>query len=341
MLRESEICILIPTYNRVEDLSKLVKSIINQKSHPGKIIVLDQSKNKDTQKIIRVLKKKNKFLEYRHYNLPSKNNALNDSIKSVKKNFKAIFFIDDDVEVLPGFIDYVLSEFNEHNEVMGVGSVDINDHNKFNPEEFKTVKFKILNLLLGFMLLPHKDNHKFKILGPYGNTASPRIEKDIRNCEWIPGFVMCYRTEVFDNYKIPERIGYDVSEDIDLGYHTYTKYGKGSLVIPEKIKVYHNYSQIERYPDKKRIFVNHEDHFNFYYRYFNNPKGTIKFIWEIFWINILNILRVIIKPKKENFLKVNYLWQALSYCIKNRKMIKSGKSRMFLNPDLSMKEEYK
>ena len=32
---------------------------------------------------------------------------------------------------------------------------------------------------------------------------------------------MCYRNEVFENYRIPDRIGYDVSEDIDLSYYVY------------------------------------------------------------------------------------------------------------------------
>ena len=27
------------------------------------------------------------------------------------------------------------------------------------------------------MLLPHQENHKFKMLGPYGNTGTPKIEK--------------------------------------------------------------------------------------------------------------------------------------------------------------------
>ena len=340
MLKEKDVCILIPTYNRSEDLEKLLKSIILQKEHPAKLIILDQSKNEKTKNMAQIYLKKNKFIEYKHYKIPSKNNALNDALIKIKNKFKIIILIDDDAELIQGFIKEVLKEFNSNPKIMGVGAVDINDHNKFNSQEFKTIKFRVLNLFLGFMLLPHKDNHKFKILGPYGNTASSRIEKDIRDCEWIPGFVMCYRTEVFDNYKIPERIGYDVSEDIDLGYHTYTKYGKGSLVIPEKIKVYHNYSQIERYPDKKRIFVNHEDHFNFYYRYFYNLGGTLKLIWELFWINFLNILRVIIKPKKENFLKTKYLWQALYYCMKYRKRIKNGESRMFLNEDLSMKNKF-
>ena len=131
--------------------------------------------------------------------------------------------------------------------------------------------------------------------------------------------------------------GYDVFGN----NFVYKKYGSGSLVIPFKVKVNHNYSQVERYADKKRIFVNHEDHFNFYYRHFPRFIEKLKFVWELFWINILNIARVVIKPNKINLLKLIYLWEALAYCIKYRKKIQKGESRMFLNSDLSLKEEYK
>src|SRR3989344_863884 len=340
MLKEKDVCILIPTYNRPEDLGRLLKSIVMQKERPAELIILDQSKNDKTKNIAQIYFKKNKFIKYKHYKILGKNNALNDALIKIKNKFKIIILIDDDAELIQGFIKEVLKEFNSNSKIMGVGAVDINEHNKFNLKEYNSLKFKLLGFILGFFLLLHKDNHKFKILGPYGNTSTPRIERDIRDCQWISGFIMCYRNEVFDNYRIPERIGYDVSEDIDLGYHVYTKYGNGSLAIPKRIRVYHHYSDIERYPDKKRIFVNHEDHFNFYYRYFYNISGTLKLIWELFWINILNVIRAIIKPKKTNFLKIKYLWQALYYCIKYRKRIKNGESRMFLNEDLSMKDKF-
>lgn len=340
MLNEKDICILIPTYNRPEDIKKTVNSLVKD-GRPAKLIVLDQSIDKKTKKIIFNISKNHKFVEYRHYDIKGKNIVLNYALDELKKKHKLFFLIDDDVEITGGFFRRVLNEFNNNENIKGVGAIDLKDFDRQKKINYKSLKFKLVKLIFDFMLLPHQENHRFKMLGPYGNTFTPKIEKDIRDCQWIPGFVMCYRNEIFRNYRIPDRIGYDVSEDIDLSYHVYKKYGKGSLLIPLNVKVFHNYSQTERYADKKRIFVNHEDHFNFYYRYFYNFFGTTKFLWELFWINLFNIGRVIVKPNKISLLKLKYLWEALNYCIKYRKEIRSGKSRMFLNPDLSFKEEYK
>ncbi len=99
-------------------------------------------------------------------------------------------------------------------------------------------------------------------------------------------------------------------------------------------------SLAERFPDKKRIFVNHEDHIAFYYRHFNTFTGTLRLFWEIWWIFILNLGRFYIFPRKENYQKISYFIQAIRYCLKYSSQIKKGKSRMFLNLDLSMKKEY-
>lgn len=339
MLNEKDICVLIPTYNRPEDIEKTVVSLVKD-GKPAKIIILDQSVNEETKKRISKISKNHKFVEYKHYNIRGKNIVLNYVLDELKRKHKLFFLIDDDVEVVKGFFKGALNEFNNNKKIKGVGAVDLRDFERSKEVNYKSLKFKLKRFLLGFMLLPHQENHKFRILGPYGNTGTPKIEKDIRDCQWIQGFVMCYKNEVFENYRIPDRIGYDISEDIDLSYYVYTKYGKGSLVIPSNIRVFHNYSQVERYADKKRIFVNHEDHFNFYYRYFYNFSGTIKFLWELFWIIFLNLGRVAVKPNRNSLLRLKYLWEALSYCIKYRKRIKLGESRMFLNSDLSFKKEY-
>ena len=54
MLKEKDACILIPTYNRPEDLERLLKSIILQKEHPAKLIIIDQSKNEKTKNIVQI-----------------------------------------------------------------------------------------------------------------------------------------------------------------------------------------------------------------------------------------------------------------------------------------------
>ena len=332
-LTKKDICIITPTYNRPEDIELTIKSLIKYKNIPGKHIILDQSKNKKTKKVFEKYKRC-PALQYNHYNKAGMSLVLNDGIKeALKENYKIICIQADDVEVRKDVLSIALKEFNSDEKIKGIGSIQLEQL------EDNSIRRKLKSKIFKFFLLPSISN-TFEITGPYGNNSITTTEEDSRDCQWLPGFLTFYKSEVFKDYRIPERTGYDVLEDIDLGYYSYTKYGKGSLIIPKDMRVYHHMSKVERYPNKKRIFVNHEDHMTFYYRYFYNIKGTIKLFWEIFWINILNIGRTLLKPNKENFLKLIYLWQALSYCIKYRKKIKAGKSRMFLNQNLSFNENW-
>ena len=128
---------------------------------------------------------------------------------------------------------------------------------------------------------------------------------------------------------LPPIKGYDLLEDIDESHRIYKKYGAGSLVMSPKCGVNHRYSLEQRYPHKKRIFSNHEDHFSFYYRHFNNVLGTIKMVWSLFGIILGGFAEFVFSPSRMNLLRVQYNLQAIIYCIRNRQNIKKGRYRMF------------
>ena len=336
MYTKKDICIITTTYNRPKDIDLEIKSLINYKNFAGKHIILDQSKNNETKKVFEKYTNKYSALRYKHFNVASKIISLNNGIDTaLKEKYKIICILDDDVEVKKDILSIALREFNSNEEIKGVGAIQIEPLLPYN-----LLKFKIKNSLLKFFLLPNFGKDTYRILGPYGHNSVLHTNKDLRNCQWMPGFLNFYKAEVFEKYRLPGRIGYEVLSDIDIGYSAFKRNGLGSLVIPKDMRVYHHMSSVERYPNKKRIFVNHEDHITFYYRYFHNLPGFLKLFWELFWINILNLGRAVAIPRKENFLRLSYLWQALFYCFKYRKQIKAGKSRMFLNSDLSMKESF-
>ena len=126
MLNEKDICVLIPTYNRPDDIEKTANSLVKD-GKPAKLIILDQSVNEKTKKLISKISKNNKFVEYRHYNIRGKNIVLNYVIDELKKKYKLFFLIDDDVDVVKGFFKSVLNEFNNNEKTKGVGAVDLKD----------------------------------------------------------------------------------------------------------------------------------------------------------------------------------------------------------------------
>jgi len=331
-LTEKDVCMIIATYNRAEDLNRTLSTLIKNKNIPGKIIIVDQSKDDKTKKVVGEYKKKLP-VEYIYCKIPSADISMNMGIKKARNKFELILTTADDVDFLVGYIKSALKEFNKHQEVMAIGGT-----NTLEEYNFTKLSSKLNNLLFKIFFLPFKENHKFRIIGPYGNTSSPKVEKEIKDAEWIPGFNMTTRSEVYKDYLWPEIRGYNVIDDIDSSYSIYRKYGKGSLVITPKCKVFHRFSQAARYAEKKRIFVNHEDHFSYYYRHFKNFGGTIKLIISLVGIILGNAIRLLIKPNKNNFLNLKFNIGAIAYCIKHKEDIKNKRYRTFLNKDLSMKD---
>ena len=334
MLTKKDMAIVIATYNRHEEVERTLKIMKKNRNVPKIIFIIDQSKDGKTKGIVKSYSS-SLPVHYVLLKTPSSSIAKNIGInKSKKAGAKLILIVDDDVDLNLGYLNTMLYEFNSNPELMGATASDV-------PENYKLHSLKniLANIYFKFFFLPHKEDHKFRMLSPYGNTSSPIVNKTISDAAWLLGFNMCYRAEVFRDYKMPESRGYNVLEDIDSSYYTFKKYGSGSLAVLPSGLVWHRFSPTARYEEKKRIFVNHEDHFYFYYTYFKSSLDTFKFYWSILGILIGNSFRLISKPKKENYLHLKYIIQAIAYCYKHRNEIKNGKLRKFLNDDLSMKEK--
>lgn len=330
MLTSKDVCIVIATYNRAADIKKTLSSLIKYRNIPGKIVVVDQSKDLYTKEVVEAYKLRLP-LEYIYNKQPSSSIAKNRGIRIGKKTHKLLLILDDDVDLLPNFIKSALKEFNSDKKIKALGGVDLTQKIHRSSKGLSSLYFKLFSL-------PHQEKNKYRVIGPYGNTASPKVTKVIRDAQWLPGFNMFFRSEVFNEYAMPESKGYNVLEDIDSSYYLFKKYGKGSLVITPQCRAIHNFSQTARYAEKKRIYVNHEDHFYFYYAYFDKWNAVHKLIWPIAGIILGNLLRLLCKPTKNNFLSTKYNLSGIIYCFNHRKYIKKGILRQFLNDDLTFKE---
>ncbi|MFH1500850.1 MAG: glycosyltransferase [archaeon] len=329
---EKDICIVIPSYRRSEEVDKTLASLIKYKNIPGKIYVVDQSEDNSTKKVVQKYKKKLP-VEFVFSKQPSSSIAKNKGVNLAKKKYPLILILDDDVDLLKDYFKNALKEFNSHPDLMGLGGLNE-----------ATLKQKPMSFFLyiysKIFFLPLEEKNKFRIRSSYGNTGSMRLSKPVRDVEWLPGFNMLFRREVFENYAMPESKGYNVLEDLDSSYYTFRKFGKGSLVITPACRANHRFSQTARYPTKKRVFVNHEDHLYFQYTYFPGLTNKIIFQWSKIGIVLGLLVRAIFIPTKNNCLALKYNLQALKQARKNKEKIRKGILRTFLNPDLSMTKEY-
>jgi len=322
MFREKDISVIIPTYNRVEDLKETFDSLKPHISKLNEILIIDQSKDDKTKKLIKNLR--NKKIRYFHLGIPSITIARNFGIKNVSKDSKLICFLDDDVTPGNNYFSEIIDVFNKNQKIKAAGGYQIiNLNNTFQ---------KLENIAKKIFFLGHFEKDKARIISAYGNTYPFSLKRNLFS-QWLPGVNMCYRKEIFDDgMKFDENLlGYTIAEDIDFSYRVYKKYGQQSIIITPFAKIAHRASPVERYPTKRMSYVNQIDHFYFYFKNLNrNLKEKLIFAWSLFGITILRLGNLILKPNKINFLKFIYYIESLSYCILNIKKIKNGKLRDFI-----------
>ena len=321
MFEHKDISVIIPTYNRAEDLKETLNSFKQHISKLNEILIIDQSKENKTKNFIRSLR--NKKIKYFHLDIPSIAISRNFGIKESSKKSKLICFLDDDVTISKDYFNEILDIFNKNKEVVAVGGYQINNL-------YSTFQ-KLENVAKKIFFLRHFEKDKARIISAYGNTYPLSLKRNISS-QWLPGFNMCYRKEIFKNgMKFDKNLlGYTIAEDIDFSYRVYKKYGPKSMIITPFAKIVHRASQVERYPTKRMSYVNQIDHFYFYFKNLNrNLKEKLIFAWSLFGITLLRLGNLILKPNKINFLKFIYYIESLSYCILNIKKIKNGKLRDF------------
>lgn len=314
------ISIIIPTYNRAEDLKITLLKIKPFLNKLREVIIIDQSKNEETKKLINSLN--NKKIRYIYSKIPSITIARNLGVKNTHKQTKIISFIDDDVTLDKDYFKNILAVFNNNDSAKAVAGFFVNENLS------KRGNFEIILRKLFF--LDNPDKNRARIVSAYGNTYPGELDRVI-NSQWIPGVNMCYKKEVFREQKFDENLlGYTIGEDIDFSHRLYKKYPNSVFITPYA-RLVHRASSVERTPTEKMAYINQVDHFYFF---FKNKSGSflerVKFSWSLVGITLLRTINLIIKPTKVNYLKEKYFIKSLIYCLNNLKKIKSGKVREFI-----------
>jgi GT2 family glycosyltransferase len=320
MYLERDISVVIPTYNRPDDLKQTLDVLLKRSKILNEIVIVDQSIDDRTKKLIDSFK--NKKLKYVFSKIPSITIARNVGVKNSSKRSKLIFFIDDDVSVSDNFFKEVLKVFNEHKEAKGVAA-------QYVVNNIKTTNF-IEDFAKKIFFLSFPEKNRARMVSAYGNTY-PAVLTKVINVEWFPGVNMAYKREIFSEQHFDENLlGYTLAEDIDFSYRLFKRYPSGVFMTPFA-KLLHRESTVERYPTEKMSFINQIDHFYFYFKNLNHGFfDKIKFLWALFGIFILRTAKLVFQPDKISYLKLKYFVASLFYCFTHISDIKRGHLRLFM-----------
>jgi len=311
MYKTKDISVIIPTYNRAQDLKKTLSSIDTKEV--DEILIIDQSPNKDTKKLIEKIK--DKKIKYIFSDIPSLTMARNIGISKVNKKSKIVCFFDDDITLGKNYFQEIIKVFNAYQEVKGVSAWYLPEIKINKIEQFVKKIFFIENLT----------KNSAKVLSVYGNTYPRILTKEIKS-QWLSGFNMCFRKEAFDEFHFDNNFsGYSLAEDFDFSYRIYKKYPCSLLLTPHA-KITHRASIVERNPTEKSSYMNQINHFYLNYKNFDsNLLEKFKFAWCLFGISLLRTLKFLLGFKNKDWLKLKYFFKSLGYCIKILDKIKKGK----------------
>lgn len=314
---EKDIAVIIPTYNRAEDLKITLKSIFAASSSLQEVIIVDQTKDTSTKKMLASLTHKN--IRYVHLPTPSLTKARNAGIKALHNRSKIVLFFDDDVTLGKNYFKEILAIFNAYPDAVGVGAL---------ASDYTHKKESVLDRMLRrFFLLGHREfGQKSRVLSSYGNTV-PLVVTQTIEAQWLSGTNMAYKREVFAHERFDEQLtGYALAEDLDFSYRVYMRNNGGLYLTPATIL--HRFSAAERLPTRKAAYMNQIHHFYLNFKNFDrNFKEKVSFVWSLAGIAFLRSALALATRKKRDFVSLKLFFESAWFCLTHLSLLRSGTLR--------------
>ncbi len=120
-----DISVVVPTRNRAKDLEKFFCSLTKQSMEQEKyeLIVIDNGSTDETKKVCEKWERIIKNFRYVYDDNPGLHIGRN--IGYQKSSSDLIVFADDDIEVIPTWLEAIYNGFNKHEDVVLIGGSDI------------------------------------------------------------------------------------------------------------------------------------------------------------------------------------------------------------------------
>jgi len=116
---QPKVNVVIPTYNRSNTIGRAIQSVLNQTYQNFEIIIIDDSQNDKTERIINSFNN-NRIKYIRNEEKTNPPSAKNQGVRTSRPDSKYIAFLDDDDEYLPLFLEKTIQKLEEKDEIIGV-----------------------------------------------------------------------------------------------------------------------------------------------------------------------------------------------------------------------------
>jgi len=285
--------VIIPTYNRPQDLKNCLESIVEQFLLPDEVIVIDDG-DLDDMPCRKELEQKGIQCVFKKKSQKGLTRSRNLGVKIARGDI--IIFFDDDVVLTPDYIREIVKVYDSgvDNNLGGVGGVDLNLKA---PGFLQYIEF-FYNFV--FLISPmHPGGVTLSGFSEQVLTARVNPFRKIGKADTLGGSVFSFDRKVFKQFLFSEDYthNYCQGEDKDFSLRVSQKY---NLYIQPAAKLYHYPSPIER-PEKYRqgrdIVLSAYRLFSRYIR--RNKYETVLFYYSFFGYFLKFLIRFFISRKKD------------------------------------------
>ncbi len=259
-----KLSIIIPTYNRPDDLRKCIASILRQTVLPDEIIVVDDGDLKTLPLVDECERAGIQYIYKKKEGKRGLTRSRNLGVKLAKGDI--IFFLDDDVVLFDDYVEEIVNTYMAYDspDLAGVGGMIENTRRNW---------WHLYDVL--FMISGWRDGHILRsgFATDYGEGI---FLKNVAKVDFLMGGVCSYKRWVFDEFQFSESYqGYGQGEDKDFSYRVSRKY---TLLVNPKARLYHYEAPQMRFDQEQKG----KEYFCERYYFFKNHVLHHKWDWVFF-----------------------------------------------------------
>lgn len=241
--------VIIPTYNRSEELKKFIESLLQQTMLPDELIIVDDG-NLTEIPLKEECLNAGILTVYVKKDTPGLTASRNAGIKFAKGDI--VFFFDDDIVLSPQYIEKILKVYTDDKNGV-IGGITGRDMN-ITPMKFKNYLRRVLDIAFLISGLSEGKVLPSGFCTDYGVTGKETLEK--REVDFLPGCSLSFRKEVFNHFLFDTKwfLDYGMGEDKDFSYRVSRKY---KLVYEPSAELRHNHCPLMRpnYEKTGRMYI--------------------------------------------------------------------------------------
>jgi glycosyltransferase involved in cell wall biosynthesis len=269
-----KLALIIPTRNRPEILKKLLDSIQNQLHRPDQVIIVDGSDQSIKPQIKSYLGETT--IHVCCYP-PSLTRQKNEGLLHLNDDITLVGYLDDDIELEPDAVQYLLEYWESKSE--GLGGCSFNIIN---------VPPKSIPITFIRRLFAIEGSRPGEVLGSGFCTSTFPTDSNIET-EWLCGGATVWRRELFCRYHFDEWFsGWAYHEDADFSYRISKHY---RLVVIASAKVTHNPPLFNKAKLKQFGMMSIINRYYFVAK--NKELSVLLFFWASLGDTLINLLKSI------------------------------------------------